>query len=77
MPTGPVLTTASCKIGAQDLSQWLVENGWADAAPGSALTEAGAKAKAEKKGVYGEDPRKGAPLTLPPGPPPDNPLDPI
>ncbi len=71
------ITTASCKIGAQDLSQWLVENGWADAAPGSALTEAGAKAKAEKKGVYGEDPRKGAPLTLPPGPPPDNPLDPI
>ncbi|MHC2299288.1 thermonuclease family protein [Rhizobium mongolense] len=70
------VTTASCKIGAQDLSEWLVENGWADAAAGSALAEAAAKAKAEKKGVYGEDPRKGAPLTLPPGPP-DNPLDPI
>ncbi|MBB4277004.1 thermonuclease family protein [Rhizobium mongolense] len=71
------ITTASCKIGAQDLSEWLVENGWADAAAGSALAEAAAKAKAEKKGVYGEDPRKGALLTLPPGPPPDNPLDPI
>ncbi|MBB4230575.1 hypothetical protein [Rhizobium mongolense] len=71
------VTTASCKIGAQDISEWLVENGWADAAAGSALAEAAAKAKAEKKGVYGEDPRKGAPLTLPPAPPPDNPLDPI
>ncbi|WP_086996835.1 thermonuclease family protein [Rhizobium sullae] len=71
------ITTASCKIGAQDLSEWLVENGWADAVAGSPLTGAGEKAKAEKKGVYGEDPRKGAPLTLPPGPPPDNPLDPI
>ncbi|APO73409.1 nuclease SNase-like protein [Rhizobium etli 8C-3] len=70
------ITTASCKIGVQDLSEWLVENGWADAADGSALAEAGAQAKAEKKGVYGEDPRKGAPLALPPAPQLDNPLDP-
>lgn len=69
--------TASCKIGTQDLSQWLVENGWADAATGSAFSDAGEKARSEKKGIYGDDPRKGAALTLPPGPPPDDPLDPI
>jgi endonuclease YncB( thermonuclease family) len=70
-------TTAACRIGTQDLSEWLVENGWADAASGSAFAEAGEQAKAGKKGIYGEDPRKGAPMTLAPDPPPDDPLDPI
>ncbi len=70
-------TTASCKIGAQDLSEWLTENGWADADAGSPLVALGEKAKAEKKGIYGKDPRKGAPLTLPAGPPSDDPLDPL
>jgi len=69
--------TASCKIGAQDLSAWLVENGWAEAAAGSPLTEAGEKAKSERKGIFGEDPRKGAPVAPPPDPPADNPLDPL
>ena len=69
--------TASCKIGTQDLSAWLVDNGWAEAATGSPLIEAGEKAKTEKKGIFGDDPRKGAPVAPPPDPPADNPLDPI
>lgn len=70
-------TTASCKIGTQDLSKWLAENGWADADAGSPLVALGEKAKTQKKGVYGEDPRKNASLTLPPAAPPDDPLDPL
>jgi endonuclease YncB( thermonuclease family) len=70
-------TTASCKIGTQDLSEWLTENGWADAGAGSRFVALGEMAKAEKKGIYGEDPRKGASPTLAPGPPPDGPLDPL
>ena len=69
--------TAACKIGTQDMSEWLVENGWAEPAAGSPLAEAAEKAKQAKKGIYGDDPRKGAPLTIPPGPPPDDPLDPL
>jgi endonuclease YncB( thermonuclease family) len=57
--------TAACKIGGQDLSEWLIENGWAEAAEGSAFAEAGAKAKAEKSGLFGDDPRKGGPMTIP------------
>lgn len=67
-------TTASCKIGTQDLSEWLAQNGWADAGAGSSFVALGEKAKAERKGIYGEDPRKDTSLTLPPGPPPDDPL---
>ncbi len=66
--------TTSCKIGTQDLSQWLVETGWADAADGSALVEAGTKAKQDQKGLHGEDPRKGVPV---PDPIPDEPADPL
>lgn len=70
-------TTAACRIGTQDLSEWLVDNGWADAAPGAAFVEAGEQAKAGKKGIYGTDPRQGAPVSLSPGPSPDDPLDPL
>ncbi|MDR7143472.1 thermonuclease family protein [Rhizobium sp. BE258] len=69
--------TASCKIGTQDLSEWLAENGWAEAAPGSAFAAASETARADKKGIFGDDPRKGAPIAPPADPPPDdNPLDP-
>ncbi|MBB3965979.1 thermonuclease family protein [Rhizobium metallidurans] len=50
--------TASCKIGTQDLSAWLIENGWAEAEAGSAFAEAGAKAKRDGNGIYGQDPRQ-------------------
>jgi endonuclease YncB( thermonuclease family) len=69
--------TASCKIGGQDLSEWLIENGWAEAAEGSAFAEAGAKAKAEKSGLFGEDPRKGGAMTIPELPLPEATADPL
>lgn len=50
--------TAACRIGTQDISQWLVENGWATAAAGSALTDAGKQAEAARRGIFGDDPRK-------------------
>ncbi len=53
--TGTV--TTACRIGTQDISQWLIENGWAEAAKGSALVEAGDTAKQAGKGIYGDDPR--------------------
>lgn len=68
---------ASCKIGTQDVSQWLVENGWAEAADGSVLADTGAKATQEKKGLHGGDPRKGAPLVIDDEPQQDGPLDPL
>jgi endonuclease YncB( thermonuclease family) len=69
--------TAACKIGGQDLSQWLIENGWAEAAEGSAFAEAGAKAKEEKSGIYGEDPRKGGAMTIPELPSAEETTDPL
>ncbi|MER9595821.1 thermonuclease family protein [Mesorhizobium sp. M0244] len=53
---GRDLIAAECRIGNQDIGQWLVENGWARAAKGSAYTEAGEKARAAKKGVFGPAP---------------------
>ncbi|CCM74299.1 thermonuclease family protein [Rhizobium mesoamericanum] len=53
--TGTV--TTACRIGTQDISRWLVENGWAEAEKGSALAEAGEMAKQAGKGIYGDDPR--------------------
>jgi len=53
--TGTV--TTACRIGTQDISRWLVENGWAEAEKGSALTEAGETARQAGKGIYGDDPR--------------------
>jgi endonuclease YncB( thermonuclease family) len=69
--------SASCKIGTQDVSRWLVENGWAEAAAGSALADAGAKAKQDKKGLYGGDPRKNAPSTIEDDPGQDDAPDPL
>jgi endonuclease YncB( thermonuclease family) len=69
--------TASCTIGGQDLSAWLIENGWAEAAEGSAFAEAGAKAKQDKNGLYGEDPRKGSATNDPTAPSPEDIGDPL
>jgi endonuclease YncB( thermonuclease family) len=69
--------SASCKIGTQDVSRWLVENGWAEAADGSALADAGAKARQEKKGLNGGDPRKGAAITIEEDPLQTGPPDPL
>ncbi|MDM9626301.1 thermonuclease family protein [Rhizobium sp. S152] len=50
--------TAACRIGTQDISQWLVENGWATAAAGSALADASKQAEAARRGIFGDDPRR-------------------
>ena len=46
-----------CRIGTENLGAWLVENGWARAAPGSPYAEAGRKAEADGKGIFGAPPR--------------------
>jgi len=53
--------TAACRLAAQDLGTWLVENGWAEAAAGSPLSAAGEKAKQARQGLYGDDPRRKQP----------------
>ncbi|RUM07072.1 thermonuclease family protein [Rhizobium chutanense] len=50
--------SASCRLGAQDLGAWLVENGWAEAAAGSPLASATETARQAGKGIYGDDPRR-------------------
>jgi endonuclease YncB( thermonuclease family) len=61
------LIAAECRIGKQDVGQWLVENGWARATVGGPYVEAGDKARADKKGIFGTAPDLGG---LPPAPTP-------
>ena len=58
---------AECRIGKQDVGQWLVENGWARAVAGGPYVEAGDKARTDKKGIFGAAPDLGG---LPPAPTP-------
>jgi endonuclease YncB( thermonuclease family) len=53
---GRDLISAECRVGKQDVGQWLVENGWARAAKGGPYVEAGEKARAAKKGIFGPEP---------------------
>lgn len=50
---GRDVIAAECRIGKQDVGQWLVENGWARAARGGPYVEAGDKARTAKKGIFG------------------------
>lgn len=59
--------TASCRLGKQDIGTWLVSNGWARPATGGPYVEAGEKAKATKKGIFGAAPDLSG---LPPPPAP-------
>lgn len=52
------MANAACRLGQQDIGTWLVENGWAEAKPGSPLAAASEKAKQAKVGIHGEDPRR-------------------
>lgn len=54
---GRDLIAAECRVGKQDIGQWLIENGWARAAKGSPYIEAGEKARADKKGIFGPAPK--------------------
>lgn len=50
-----------CRIGKQDIGEWLVANGWARATAAGPYAEAGNKAEAEGKGVFGPAPSTAAP----------------
>ncbi|TIN70654.1 MAG: thermonuclease family protein, partial [Mesorhizobium sp.] len=53
---GRDLIAAECRIGKQDVGQWLVENGWARAAKGGPYVEAGDMARTARKGIFGSAP---------------------
>ncbi|MER9330865.1 thermonuclease family protein [Mesorhizobium sp. M0152] len=53
---GRDLIGAECRIGKQDIGQWLVENGWARAAKGGPYVDAGEKARSARKGIFGPAP---------------------
>lgn len=44
---------ARCTLAKQDVGGWLVEHGWALAAPGSPYVEAGERARAGRIGIFG------------------------
>ena len=56
---------ARCTLGGTDLSQWLADNGWAEASTGSGLEEAAGQARAAGRGLYGQDLRRRRPVVLP------------
>jgi len=62
---GRDLITAECHIGNLDIGAWLVENGWARAAKGGPYVEAGDKARAARKGIFGAAPDLGGLPSLP------------
>lgn len=45
-----------CRLAKEDVGEWLVENGWAFAAAGGPYVQAGEKARAEGRGVFGAPP---------------------
>ncbi|MFD1328318.1 thermonuclease family protein [Mycoplana ramosa] len=49
---------ARCTLAGKDLSQWLVENGWAEAQPGSPLTASAETARRAGLGLFSPDPRR-------------------
>ncbi|WP_378944558.1 thermonuclease family protein [Mesorhizobium sp. ANAO-SY3R2] len=49
---------ARCRIGKQDVGEWLVSNGWARAEAGGPYEDVGNKAEAEKKGIFGPPPER-------------------
>jgi endonuclease YncB( thermonuclease family) len=48
---------ADCALSGKSVGEWLVENGWAEAAAGSPLVEKGRQAVAARLGLFGDDPR--------------------
>ncbi|UVK54961.1 thermonuclease family protein [Mesorhizobium sp. AR02] len=61
---------AECRIGKQDVGQWLVDNGWARAAKGGPYVEAGEKAQSAKKGIFGSAPNLAGISAVPAAPAP-------
>lgn len=54
-PARETVITA-CDLGNEDVALWLVKNGFAVAQPGRLYAEAGEKAKAESRGIFGPGP---------------------
>lgn len=48
---------ARCRVGELDIATWLAENGWAEASAGSPLAALTDKARAERRGLFGDDQR--------------------
>ncbi|TIT01264.1 thermonuclease family protein [Mesorhizobium sp.] len=64
---GRDLVAAECRVGNQDVGQWLIENGWARATKTGPYVEAGDKARTARKGIFGPAPSLSG---LPPAPAP-------
>lgn len=47
---------AKCRVGKQDVGEWLVANGWAKADANGPYAEAGDKAETDRKGMFGAAP---------------------
>lgn len=69
--------TARCRYVKLDISQWLVQNGWAEPEAGSPFAGMNDEARNARRGIYGDGPRKDGPSTLAPTPPKEDPLNPI
>ncbi len=59
---------AKCRIGKQDIGEWLVANGWVRAEDTGPYVDAGRKAEAERKGIFGTAPDPVGDLPAPDGP---------
>lgn len=59
---------AECDVGKEDPALWLVENGWAKAAASGPYADAGRKAEAGKKGIFGPPPRPASAVSPLPDP---------
>ncbi|WP_083594238.1 thermonuclease family protein [Aurantimonas sp. 22II-16-19i] len=44
--------TSACTVGSEDIGRWVVENGWARAAPGGAYEEVEAAARQARRGIW-------------------------
>lgn len=64
------LVAADCRIGKQDVGDWLVSNGWARAVAGGAYVDAQARAEEKKLGIFGPQPSKDGLPALPESYPP-------
>lgn len=49
---------SACRLGRQDAGAWLVANGFAAALPDGAYAQAGAEAKAARRGIFGDRPKR-------------------
>jgi endonuclease YncB( thermonuclease family) len=55
-PTQDTKVAAHCRIGKQNVGEWLVSNGWARAAENGPYADAGKKAQSAAKGIFGPPP---------------------